>query len=547
MAPLEQAPPDDFRPLGFSGRGSAAPPRAGGDFLPLPDRWRIGIPGDYVQNTRGAPLNPYDQNVFKGDYPILGQDKFLIVTLTSDTLFEARQLPTGSTPSALQPGKFDFFGNGNQQLAVQNFILSAEFFQGDSSYKPRDFEFRATAVGDLNYVHANETQVINPDFREGHDRFDHQLSMQELFVEKELADLSPNYDFVSLRAGIQGFSSDFRGFLFSDNEPGIRLFGSLNNNKLQYNLAAFSNVEKDTNSGLNTFDSRDQAIFIANVFQQDFLFHGYTAQLSFHANIDQGNKEFDQNGGLARPAPIGTIDNKEVDAYYVGWAGDGHIGRLNLTHQFYQAFGRESFNPIAGQGVSINAQFFAAELSYDVDYIRYRASFAYASGDSNPEDKNATGFDTIFDNPNFAGGGFNFFTRQAIRLADTGVNLVNRNSFVPDLRTSKEQGQSNFVNPGLFLYNVGADFDLTPKLKLITNVSYLQFATTDPLRVVLQDNKISRDIGIDYSAGVQYRPLLNNNVILTVGAAALTPARGFRDIFTGETLYSAFVATTFTY
>ena len=60
-------------------------------------------------------------------------------------------------------------------------------------------------------------------------------------------------------------------------------------------------------------------------------------------------------------------------------------------------------------------------------------------------------------------------------MTGSGVNLVGRNSFVPDLRTSKEQGQANFVNPGLFLYNVGADFELTPKLKLITNVSYLQF------------------------------------------------------------------------
>ena len=37
------------------------------------------------------------------------------------------------------------------------------------------------------------------------------------------------------------------------------------------------------------------------------------------------------------------------------------------------------------------------------------------------------------------------------------MNLVQRFSFTPNLRTSKEQGQANFVNPGLFLINVGAD------------------------------------------------------------------------------------------
>jgi hypothetical protein len=127
------------------------------------------------------------------------------------------------------------------------------------------------------------------------------------------------------------------------------------------------------------------------------------------------------------------------------------------------------------------------------------------------------------------------------------VNLVNRNSFVPNLRTSKEQGQANFVNPGLFLYNVGADFELTPKLRLITNASYLQFADTESIKQILHDNKIGRDIGIDLSIGVQYRPLLTNNMIFTLGAAALIPGNGFEDIYTDDTLYSCFAAITLTY
>ena len=542
--------PDDLGPTGFAGEGDGGrwtDPR-GGDFLPVPDRWRIGIPGDYVQNTRGrSRFNPYEQNVLKGDYPIIGDDKFLIVTLTSDTLAEARRLPVPSGVSTEDPGSFDFFGIGDQVLINQNFILSLEFFQGNAAYKPRDWEARATLVGNLNYVHVEELGLTNPDVREDNDRFDEELAPQELFIEKHLGDLSSNYDFWAVRAGIQGFTSDFRGFLFSDNEPGIRLFGSLDNNRTQWNLAYFANVEKDTNSGLNTLDRREQDVFIANVYRQDFLFLGYTAQLSFHANIDRSNLEYDRNGVIVRPAPVGTIEDKEVYAYYLGWAGDGHIGRLNLSHQFYQVFGRETFNPIAGQDVDVNAQFFAAELSYDQDWLRYRASFAYASGDGDPDDGTATGFDTIFDNPNFAGGGFNFFTRQAVRLTGSGVNLVNRNSFIPNLRTSKEQGQANFVNPGLFLYNVGVDMELTPKLRLISNVSYLQFADTESIRLILQDNEIERDIGIDYSVGLQYRPDLNNNIIFTVGGAALAPGEGFKGIYGSETVYSVFTALTLTY
>lgn len=532
-------------------RAGLEPPRAAPyeeGFLPISDRWRIGLPAGYALNTRGSILDPYGQNVLKGDYPILGQDKFLVVTATSDTLLEARRTPTPSGASALNPDSLQFFGDGDSQMVVQNLILSAELFQGNAGYKPKDWALRATAVYQFNYVHVEELGQVRPDVRRGRDRDDSQLAMQELFGEVKLADLSPSYDFVSVRAGIQGFTSDFRGFLFSDNEPGIRLFGNYDNNQWQYNLAWFSQLEKDTNSGLNTFNSRGQHVFIANLFRQDFIWPGYTAQLSFHANIDQSDAlQYDDNGFLVRPAPVGTIEEKEVYAYYIGWAGDGHIGRLNISHQFYQALGRETFNPIAGDGVEINAQLAAVELSYDVDYVRFRGSFMYMSGDSDPEDGKATGFDTIFDNPNFAGGGFSYFTRQAIRLTGSGVGLVGRNSFTPSLRTSKEQGQANFVNPGLFLYNVGVDVEITPRTKLIANANYLQFADTSSMELILQDGKIGRDIGFDLSVGIEYRPLLNNNVIFTVGAAALIPGRGFKDLYTSETLYSTFVALTLTY
>jgi hypothetical protein len=540
------------KPLGYAGSAAAALEQQG-DFLPIPDRWRIGFPADYRQNVLNESLlNPYKQNVLKGDYPVFGtQDVFFSLTVTSDTLFEARQLPVPSGVSTVRPDNFTFFGSGRQALANENLIFTFDLFKGDAGYVPREWDFRATPVFNGSYVHVSELQGVNTNFAKGLDRADGWVGFQELFIEKRLdpfIPLSSNFDFASIRAGIQGFTSDFRGFLFSDNEPGVRLFGTLDNNKIQYNLAWFTQLEKDTNSGLNTFNPRGQDVFIANIFRQDFLFPGYTGQLSFQSNIDTGGEyQINKDGFLVRPAPIGAIRNKDVKAYYLGWAGDGHIGRFNITHQFYQALGTESFNPIPAKGVEINAQFFALELSYDRDWIRYRASFAWASGDHHPQDNSATGFDSIFDNPNFAGGGINFFTRQAIALTDTGVNLVNRNSLLPDLRTSKEQGQANFVNPGLFLYNIGFDADITPKLKLITNASYLQFDSTQPLKLLLHDNKISSDIGIDLSVGLQYRPLLSNNIIINAGAATLLPGQGFKDIYTSQALYSFFTGVTVTY
>jgi len=55
-------------------------------------------------------------------------------------------------------------------------------------------------------------------------RTDTRFQLEEAFAEVKLADLSANYDFVSVRAGIQPFVSDFRGFIFSDNNLGMRFF-----------------------------------------------------------------------------------------------------------------------------------------------------------------------------------------------------------------------------------------------------------------------------------------------------------------------------------
>src|SRR5262249_10488840 len=162
-----------------------------------------------------------------------------------------------------------------------------------------------------------------------------------------------------------------------------------------------------------------------------------------------------------------------LNVVYLGWTGDGHIDRVNIDHAFYWALGHDSLNPIANRPQDICAEMAALELSYDRDWMRFRMSYFFASGDGNPNNHMATGFDAIFDDPNFAGGEFSYWQRQSIQLL--GVNLVNRGSLLPDLKSSKLEGQSNFVNPGLQLVNFGIDFDITPKLRLVTNANLLWF------------------------------------------------------------------------
>ena len=85
------------------------------------------------------------------------------------------------------------------------------------------------------------------------------VALQEASFEYHIANLSDRYDSISIKAGIQPFNSDFRGFIFNDTNLGARLFGNLGNNRYQYNLAFFDMLEKETNSGLNTFNQARSA------------------------------------------------------------------------------------------------------------------------------------------------------------------------------------------------------------------------------------------------------------------------------------------------
>ena len=494
-----QYPLDEGSPLGAAGRRTVAPADPATDeFIPLPDRWRLGLPRhDRYQPKRQTPyvegslFDPYNQNLLKGDYPIIGNHTFLNLNLQSVTVLNPRTVAVG--------------GRRDQFFTNQNFVIGAEIFKGDTVFEPKRIALRVTTVLNFNFL-ANNT--LNPfKSKPGITR----LAVEEAFFEKRLAVISPNFDFVTVRAGIQNFTSDFRGFLFSENQLGIRFFGNAHSNRDQYNVAYFNMRQRDEVSQLHQFDRRRQDVFIANWFRQDFLTRGYTGMVNFHFNSDRG---------------ITPGDRARLNVAYVGFHGDGRIGSWAIDHAFYQAFGRDNFNRLARRGVDINAQMAALELSRDSDWVRYRSSFFFASGDKDLNDNKATGFDMISDNPNFAGGPFQFWTQQATVLGAGRGILTNKFSLLANLRNKFTQ-RSNFVNPGLMLVNLGADFRLTPKLKTVTNLSYLRFARTRVLQQLTNDPGIDNRIGADLSVGFKFRPLLNENFAYVVGFSALFPQGGY--------------------
>jgi hypothetical protein len=520
--------------------------------VPDPDRWDSAMPawrrydrsGEFPYSV-GHWWDPFHQNILKGDKPILGQNIFFNFTGTSTTALDVRRLFVPSGVSTENSGSSQFFGKGGQTFLAETVRASLDLFRGDTSFKPVDWRVKLTPAFNINQLWTRERGIVNIDVRQGTARTDGHVGLQEAFAEKKIADLGPNYDFISVRAGIQQFSSDFRGLLFTQEQPGVRVFGNLHANRLQYNAAYFFFLEKDTNSGLNTFRNRHQQVLLANLYVQDFLAKGYTTQFSYHFNKDDASTHFDENGFLVRPAPIGSVRPHNIRAHYVGWTGDGHIKALNINHAFYQAFGHDDLNPIAGRKTDINAQMAALEASLDRNWYRVRASAFFASGDGDPRDGDARGFDAISEAQSFAGGIFSFFNREGIRLTGTGVALVAPDSFLPNLRSSKEEGQANFVNPGIVLINAGADFSLTPKIRAVTNINYMRFHRTEPLEFLLFQPHIDESIGFDYSVGVVYRPPLSENLVITGGVAALTPGTGLREIYTGKTLFSTFVTARF--
>ncbi|MDX2234088.1 MAG: hypothetical protein NW200_06285 [Hyphomonadaceae bacterium] len=534
--------------------GAVAPPQlpdlfscepslaGGGDHLmpcapPVADRWRL------AQNlglVKARWWDPYNQNTLKGDRPVpfLGEHWFFVGAAISDTVIEPRSFPVPfGVQTTARPGSLDAFGDATSLALSQTFILSGALIEGSTAFKPQDLEFRVTVAGNVNHAEVEERRILYVRPEQGTQRTDSFVGVQELFAEKHLRNVSDRYDFDSLRVGIQPFSSDFRGFLFQDNQLGVRLFGTRNNNRIQYNLAAFARVEKDTNSGLNDLsdDLREDYVLLANVYRQDAPVPGVTSQITavWNANREKGDIEVDTNGFPVRPALIGDLRTRDYDVGYLGYNADGRVGRLNLTASAYYAFGENRNSAFTGKESVIRAYFAAVEPSMDFDWIRVRGSALYASGDADVHDDTEEGFDAIFENPQFAGADTSYWIRQSVPFIGGGraVNLNGRNGILNSLRSSKEQGQSNFTNPGVALVGVGADVDVLPQLRVSTSVNHLSFAETAPLEALRMQGAIRKDIGWDVSAAATYRPGFIQNFVFRLSAAALAPGDGFKDLF----------------
>lgn len=507
----------------------------------VPDRWRIVQALGYREQI----LDPYaGHNPLKGDLPVFGEDWFFAITAISDTIVEPRTfpIPVGNA-TTVRPDGLDLVSDGDGYVFAQTLLTEFVVYQGDTTFRPPDWEFRFIPVVNYNVAFFDERAVLRVEptgdgqAQSGRRRHEAHFGVQGLFVDKHLWNVSDRYDFDSIRIGIQPFTTDWRGFLFQDQQLGIRLFGTRDNNIFQYNLAWFRRLEKDTNTGLNNLSARlrDDDVFVANLYWQDFPVKGFFSQgtVVHNRNREKGSFKFDDNGFIARPSSLfAERFSRDYDVTYLGLNGDGRIGLINLTASAYYAFGEQTNDRFPDAKDKIRAHFLAAEVSRDWDWTRWRLSALWASGDKDPFDGKATGFDAIFENPLFAGADTSFWIRQPVPLIGGGiVNLSQRNGILNNLRSSKELGQSNFINPGTRLIGVGADFDITPELRVSFNANQLWFDHTAVLESVRQQGNISRNIGMDLSVAMIWRPFMSQNVVFRLSGATLLAGSGFDDLF----------------
>ncbi len=498
------------------------------------DRWRIIDELGYRANI----TNPYaTNNVLKGDRPLLdrpifGGNWFFAGTATANTLVESRRIPAAAGANA------PFLDPRQQRFASETASFDAVLYRGDTVFQPPDWQVRFTPLFNYSSTRTNGQAVATNAF-----------GAQALFVEKHLRDVSANYDFDSVRIGIQGVNSDFRGFVLADQPAGVRFFGTRANDVYQYNVGWFRPLPKNA-ARQNQFGAGIPAndILLANLYVQDLGRPGLTSEftLIYDRNHTRGTQVVAAQAP-GTPATFNDNGRHDYDVGYLGYSVDGHLGSYNLTASLYEILGVEQQSAFGVHSARVEAHFGAAELSRDFDWIRLRLSGLYASGDSNPFDKTAHGFDAISQSALFAGADSSFFIHQQLPLVLNQLNLKVRDSLFPDLRSTAAPGQSNYDNPGLRLVGLGADLDCTPALRLSLDANHLWFDKTAPLAAVLGRTIAGSDIGTDLDFDLFYRPLDSQNIILRLTAARLLAAAATRELTGGTAPFSAFLNLILTY
>jgi hypothetical protein len=482
---------------------------------PSVNRWRLLEPMGIGEKPRSPLYDPYAPSVAKGDIPIFGDKVFFSLTGVIDNFLEFKR-------------NLDFFSGGRFRnvpyhehniLGQLTAVAFFEIFQGDTVFTPKDWSIRVAPImrfrcGDLNATDHGCGEYI---------------TLQEAFGEIKLFEIGQTFDATSGRVGIQGFNSDFFGLIYNDVQPGARIFSELERNQFKVNLAVFDRLNKEKLSALNELSKRRKHQVVAlGVQWDDFILPGFNILPNFVYSHDE--------------AP-GVAVGGDLNAFYFGFTTNGHIDRFNVNTAFYYVTGRTARNTPTRERQAISAGMAFAQVAYPINWLNPRFAIAYATGDGDVTDRKAAGFDSVFDNTAFGGGQFSYLFGEKIQLG--AITVLRGNSVFPSLRGANATSQ--YVNPGVLAVNPGIDLTLTPTTLFEANYNYAQFDDTASL-VGVAGRNVSNEIGHEFNAGVTWKPLLNEQLLVFAGGAVFLPGQGIKDTFgNDDPVYKAVVRVVLTF
>ena len=333
-----------------------------------------------------AWYDPYNPNTLKGDRPVFGEDWFVNARRRSrDTCSRRGRLPTPIGAQSTQRPAVERRVRPRQAVDVRRkpHRSACRCIKGDTAFKPPEFEFRFVPVLNFNRTHgrgsARASTSIRARARTRNDNFARRAgSVRRLPVSATSRRATTS---TSVRVGIQPFIVRLPRLPV----PGPAARRAPLRQARQQPLAVqprrgSGGSRRTPTAGSTTSASalRDDDVFVANLYRQDFPVPGFTLAGTRDAttcNREDAEPFYDDNGFPVRPALLGDVRAARLRR---------RLPRLQRRRPFRPLepdrrrstarSGTTTAIRSSQQTVDISALFAAAELSRDFDWIRVRGS-----------------------------------------------------------------------------------------------------------------------------------------------------------------------------
>lgn len=474
-----------------------APRAARADVSLEPDGDRFGtVRADGARIHPGHWWDPYGPNVLKGDRPFVGSNNYLVVSAIVDSLYTGAR--AGDPKSATQ-------------VSTNQFLLSLEYFNGQTVFRPKTVSLRATGIAKSTLDTAGKKGI------QGENRVD-AFALGETFAEVLVASYNARYyDSSSVRGGVQAFNLDVQGLVLNDAIGGVRSFSEVLDNRYNVNLVYERPLEKSA-AAVVEFDkvkALEADVVAGSVTVGDAFVPGFNL-IAFGAYDDDRRDP-------ARRLRVG----------YAGLGSNGHLGRVVTAPAVYLAWGDDEH----ATSSRILAPMAVLDLSRPSNAWNHRLTMLWAPGDRNPTDGTQTAYDAIADKVAFAGGaGAGVFAGKGFAVPSAGGTsvLFRKGSVIPSLRGGN--ARPNYTHGGILLGDLGADLALSPRFTATGDLIAFGWDQPKTLGILLGTPAAPHAFaGTEYIAQLKYKPFLNENALIVVDAAALVPGPGLSDL-TGSTV-----------